>query len=126
MSGSEEEENVTCREGESKGGEKKKREERLMFGVRAFFQEAKANTPPIQLQTLPPALMVLQNQHDLNIHFMLFCCPQRMLWELSLSTMMGMLQEHALKKRQKELRGLSKKVGHIFLTAQYDICRGIV
>ena len=84
MSGSEEEENVTCREGvrESKGGEKKKREERLGFRVRAFFQQAKANTPPIQLQTLPPALLVLQNQHDLNMHFMLFCCPQRVLWEL--------------------------------------------
>ena len=84
MSGSEEEENVTCREGvrESKGGEKKKREERLGFRVRAFFQRAKANTPPIQLQTLLPALLVLQNQHDLNMHFVLFCCPQRVLWEL--------------------------------------------
>ena len=39
---------------------------------------------------------------------------------------MGMLQKRALKVREKELRGLEKKVGHIFLTAQYDICRGIV
>ena len=84
MSGSEEEENVTCREGvrESKGGEKKKREERLGFRVRAFFQRAKANTPPIQLQTLLSALLVLQYQDDLNMHFVLFCCPQRVLWEL--------------------------------------------